>query len=150
MKPDPTLTLLIERAREAYERCTRQLGQATTQRDRQAQKLQTLEGYRNEYRARMALQAGNGGMGMSELVNFRRFIAQLDQAVEQQQRVLQQVEQLAAGARAQWQEAHRQLKSYEVLQSRRAAAAELAANRKEQRDSDAHAQRIAQLRKSPF
>lgn len=150
MKPDPTLTLLIERAREHYDTSTRALGQATTARDRQQQKLQMLENYRNEYRERMQQQAGDGGMAMTELVNFRRFIAQLDQAVEQQQRIVKQFEQAAEFARKHWQEAHRQLKSYEVLLARREAAAEQVANRREQRESDAYAARIAQTRKSPF
>jgi flagellar protein FliJ len=150
MKPDPTITLLIERAREEYERSTRALGQATTACDRQQQKLQMLENYRNEYRQRMEQQAAGGGMAMTELVNFRRFIAQLDQAVEQQQRNVRLADQGAEFARKQWQQAHRQLKSYEVLLARREAAAEVVANRREQRESDAYAQRIAQTRKSPF
>lgn len=150
MKPDPTITLLIERSRENYDLCARALGQATTQRDRQAQKLRTLEDYRAEYRTRMERQAGDGGMAMTELVNFRRFIAQLDQAVEQQQRSVQHAEHAIDLARTRWQEANRQLKSYQVLQTRRAAAAEQIANRREQRESDAFAQRIAQSRKSPF
>ena len=150
MKPDPTITLLIERAREDYDRGTRALGQATTAHDRQLQKLQTLQDYRNEYRQRMEHQAGGGGMTMTELVNFRNFVAQLDQAVDQQQRIVKQAEQAAEFARKQWHEAHRQLKSYEVLLARREAAAEQVANRREQRESDAYAQRIAQTRKSPF
>jgi flagellar FliJ protein len=149
MRPDPTLTLLIERSQEDYDRSARALGQATTLQDRQAQKLQLLEEYRNEYRARLDQQAGDG-MSMTELVNYRRFIAQLDQAVEQQQRVVHQAAQGVEFARRQWQEAHRQLKSYEVLMARRAAAAQATANRKEQRESDAYAARIAQSRKSPF
>ena len=81
MKPDPTIALLIERAREDYDRCTRALGQATTARDRQQQKQVVLQNYRDEYRQRLEQQAAGGGMAMTELVNFRRFIAQLDQAV---------------------------------------------------------------------
>ena len=150
MKPDPTIALLIERAREDYDRCTRALGQATTARDRQQQKQVVLQNYRDEYRQRLEQQAAGGGMAMTELVNFRRFIAQLDQAVEQQQRAVKQAEHAKDFARQQWQEAHRQLKSYEVLLARREAAAAQVSNRREQRESDAYAQRIAQARKTPF
>lgn len=150
MKPDPAISLLIERSREDYERCTRELGQATTARDRQARKLHMLESYRDEYRGRMETQAGGGGMGMTEMLNFRRFIEQLDQAVKQQQRSFQQADHHTGQMRLRWQEAHRQLKSFEVLQARREAAAAAIASRKEQRESDAYAQRIAQARKAPF
>ena len=149
MKPDPTITLLIERSREDYENSTRALGQATTQRERQAQKLRTLEEYRREYRARMD-QHAESGLAMPELLNYRRFVSQLDQAVEQQLQTVRRADQAVEGARRQWQEAHRQLKSYEVLLERRSSAAERVANRREQRESDAYAQRIAQTRKPPI
>ena len=146
LKPDPTLTLLIERSRENYEASTRALGMATTQRERQAQKLGTLEEYRSEYRGRMDRHA-ESGLAMPELLNYRRFVAQLDQAVEQQQQAVRRADQGVAAARLRWQEAHRELKSYEVLLDRRTSAAERVANRREQRESDAYAQRIAQTRK---
>ena len=147
MKPDPTLTLLIERSRENYETAARALGLATSQRERQVQKLTTLEEYRAEYRGRMDRHAENG-LAMPELLNYRRFVAQLDQAVEQQQQAVRRADQGVEAARLRWQEAHRALKSYEVLLDRRSSAAELVANRREQRESDAYAQRIAQTRKS--
>ena len=149
MTSHSAVTLLIERASEEYETATQNLGLATTQRDQQLQKLQMLEDYRTEYRTRLEHSA-EAGMGVAQLINFQRFLEQLDQAVKQQAGAAHRAEGAVGFARSQWQEAHRRLKSYEILQTRQASAEHLVAARKEQRDSDAHAQRIAQARKSSF
>ena len=149
MTGDGAIHLLIERAREEYETATQNLGIATTQRDRQIEKLQMLKDYRTEYRGRLQ-HSSAAGMGVAQLINFQRFLEQLDQAVEQQSAAAQRAEGTLGFVRNQWQEAHRRLRSYEILQTRKATAEQRVTARKEQRESDAHAQRIAQARKSPF
>ncbi len=144
-----TLELLIERATEAYDEATRALGLATSYLDQQAQKLGMLENYRLEYRKRMESSAG-AGLHINELMNFRRFLGQLDQAVDQQARARDHAESACAAARQRWQDRHRELKSFEILATRRVKAAEKVAAKKEQNESDGYAARIALHRKSPF
>ena len=91
MSSDPTMELLIERAREDYETCSRNLGIATAQRDHQQQKHRMLEEYREEYRNKLEEHASTG-MDIAAMINYRRFLTQLDQAVEQQGTLLQQAE----------------------------------------------------------
>lgn len=149
MSSDPTMELLIERAREDYETCSRNLGIATAQRDHQQQKHRMLEEYREEYRNKLEEHASTG-MDIAAMINYRRFLTQLDQAVEQQGTLLQQAEGAIEFARHQWQEANRRLKSYEILETRRIVARERIVARKEQNESDSYAQRIAMTRKLPF
>jgi flagellar FliJ protein len=149
MSSEHTVTLLIERAREAYDAASQDLGRATAQRDRQQQQLQMLVDYHSEYRSRLEEHAGRG-LTVAELVNYQRFLGQLEQAVDQQRGVQLRAEQGLESARQHWQIAHRRLKSFEILQERRSAAGQRVLARREQRDSDATAQRIAQSRKLPF
>lgn len=143
MSEDRTLTLLMERVQEQHEADSQALGQATGYRDQQAHKLQVLHGYRAEYQDRLD-RSSTTGIGMGELINYRRFLTQLDQAVAQQRRALEQSELSLQAARVRWQESRRSLKSYEVLIERRARAAALKASRREQREMDGYAARMAQ------
>ena len=149
MSSAKTLALLVERAQEAYDEATRALGLATGFRDQQAQKLEMLQNYRQEYQQRMEQSAGTG-VRIDQLMNFRRFLGQLDQAVQQQARTRDQAEAACAVARQRWQESHRALKSFEILSTRRVKAADKVAAKKEQNESDGYAARIALNRKSPF
>ncbi len=149
MSTDSTIALLIGRAQEAYDEATRVLGLATSARDQQEQKLQMLQGYRVEYQNRLT-QSASGGMAIGELLNFRRFLTQLDQAVEQQGQACQQSQRALGLAQQRWQECRRQLKSFEILARRRSVAADRVAAKREQRESDGYAARIAAARKSPL
>ena len=143
MTTEQTFSLLIERAQAEQDSAARQLGQANAKLAQQQQKLATLEGFRAEYAARQAEQLRQG-LGVAELLNFRRFIAQLDQGIELQQQALRAADREFAQARLRWQEAHRRLKSLEILVERRATVALRRSQRREQGESDAFAQRRAE------
>lgn len=83
MKPVRRVTASREQdAARAFE-------EANRTHQKELQQLSALQRYREEYRSRM-LETGAGGISASRFNQFRGFLAQLDEAIKQQERVVAQ------------------------------------------------------------
>lgn len=137
-KPWQRLKDLAESRRDAT---GRSLADATAQRDGHKSRLSMLLDYRREYEDRLN-RAAEEGIDAERLRNYRRFLAQLDQAIEQQTSQTADAQSSVDSAREAWQGLHREVQSYDALKQRAAQAHAKHERRLEQKQQDEHASRV--------
>lgn len=143
---EPLLALLsqTERERDAAlaesQRCAQAHGAAQSQADQ-------LVAYRRDYEQRYAEKFKQEG-GMELLHVYRSFMDRLNVAVDQQQRVAQHTHLKAEQARAALIEQEVRVASVRKLIERRQHEMRLAADRRDQKQTDEFAARAASLRQS--
>jgi flagellar protein FliJ len=126
-----------DRARELVESRTR-LSQAQ-------EKLRDLEQYRQDYEQAFQ-QRARAGQPVRELRDFQVFLARLDQAIQQQRQIVANHESEVGGHSAQWQSAARQVKAVDSVVERWNGEERRAQDRREQKQTDERAQRLAKPR----
>jgi flagellar FliJ protein len=126
-----------DRARELVESRTR-LSQAQ-------EKLRDLEQYRQDYEQAFQ-QRARAGQPVRELRDFQVFLARLDQAIQQQRQIVANHESEVGGHSAQWQSAARQGKAVDSVVERWNGEERRAQDRREQKQTDERAQRLAKPR----
>src|SRR5690554_4639014 len=94
------LSLEERKEQEALER----LGEARKQVEAHREQVENLERYQQEYRDQIRASQ-QGVVPAARLQAWQAFIAQLDQVIAQQQRQLQQAEQVFEARRREWQQA---------------------------------------------
>jgi flagellar FliJ protein len=145
MASPSSLNTLIELAQNNADQAAKQLQQLNSTRRDAEQQLNTLKTYRQDYAERLQ-KATEDGISASNYHNFRQFIATLDEAIAQQNKVLVQIGVKLESGRQSWYDEKRRLNSYATLLSRQAQQRTIRDNRKEQRDNDEISAR--QLRRS--
>jgi len=129
------LAVLIELSQTRVDEAGRLLAELGTQRRQAQDQLDTLDGYRSDYTLRLQLST-QGGLSASNYHNFRRFIATLDEAISQQNKIIAQIDTHLDAGRQRWTAEKRRLGSYEALQARQDRQARYREQRLEQRVSD--------------
>lgn len=137
MKKTFSLQPIRDLAQRETDNAAATLGRLRGQEHKSRQTLETLQGYRDEYRARFE-QALMNGISPGELNNYRAFLAKLDQAVEEQQSLLEQSRTRSESGLQQWHTQSRKLKSFDVLAAREQNEQRKDAARQEQRVLDEH------------
>lgn len=137
-----SLKTLIDMAATQVETAYRQLQQLMSERMDAERQLQALQSYRIDYAQRLQ-SASEGGLSASNYLNFRRFIATLDEAITQQNKSMAQIDTRLRGGRRHWHEQKQRLNSYETLLERDARAQRYRESRDEQRSSDEIAMNLA-------
>ncbi len=94
------LTLEQRKEKDALE----QMGEARKLVDQQRQQIDDLNNYQQEYRNQIR-SAQHGVVPVVRLQAWQAFIAQLDQVIVQQQKQLEQLEQVYEARRREWQQA---------------------------------------------
>lgn len=131
---NPIITL-IDLTKTRTDEAARQLQAVTASRDGAQQQLDTLYVYRQDYLDRFE-KASSEGMSAANYHNFRQFIATLDEAISQQNRIVAQFNLKLEQSKEHWIDQKRQLNSYETLLSRQEQERQLQNNRKEQKLND--------------
>ena len=127
---EPVLALEERKEQEALER----MGEARKQAEAHREQVENLERYQQEYRDQ--IRANQQGMvPVARLQAWEAFIALLDQVIAQQNRQLQQAEQVFEVRRKEWQQAWERRRGMEkYIESCR---------QQEQRDQDMKDQKLA-------
>ncbi|MFN3595325.1 MAG: flagellar export protein FliJ [Thiobacillaceae bacterium] len=132
---------LLEHARHRMDAAERTLELLKQKEDEARQRLAELEGFRQEYHARLANRSA-GGMHIQLMRDYHAFLAKIEDAIRHQAAAVEE-------AHARWQMAHRQwlaerqkVKAYETLAQRHHKRETLRAERLEQRLTDEHAARL--------
>jgi flagellar FliJ protein len=112
---------------------------STAMKDAQ-QKLQLLLDYRLDYQSRLE-RASRLGIRGEGLLNYQRFLANLEKAVEQQTAVLEGLQRGVTNAQQQVNSDHRRTESYQVLDDRCTEAADTKDRRRQQANQDEMATR---------
>lgn len=127
--------MLIDLARDGANQAGRQLQALTVERASADQQLSMLLVYRQDYAERLS-KAAETGLSASNYHNFRQFIATLDEAITQQNRVVAQIDARIEQGRQHWHAEKRRVSSFEALQSRDRRQQLVRENRAEQLASD--------------
>lgn len=80
-------------------------------------KMAQIDGYRSEYRNRLA-SSGQGGITIAQWRDFQLFLTKLDAAAEQQASQLAGYEKRYQQMLKAWQECEKKVKGFEVLKDR--------------------------------
>ena len=104
-------------------------------------KLQELQRYRLEYQQQFSQRAGRG-MGATDLRDYQAFLARLDDALRQQQIVLQRMQADRDVERQKWQKAAIKAKALDHVVDKWRAEERRVQDRREQLDSDERGQRV--------
>ncbi|MED5607227.1 MULTISPECIES: flagellar export protein FliJ [unclassified Pseudomonas] len=135
------LAPVVEMALKAEREAARQLGVAQGQLLQAQRKLAELERFRADYQQQW-IDRGRQGVSGQWLLDYQRFLAQLESAVEQQNRSLAWHQDVVEKARATWAEKYARLEGLRKLVERYREEARLLADKQEQKQLDEFAQRL--------
>ena len=136
------LETLIDLARRATDDAAKRLGAAHKSVADNEQKLQMLQGYRDDY-ARRFESSMAAGMTPMAYRNFQAFLNKLDNAITGQQEVLRHAHRRSEQEKAAWQASERKRMSYSTLEERAQQEALRAEAKRDQKSMDEHAARQA-------
>lgn len=105
------------------------------------QQLENLQQYRDDYQQQW-IDKGQTGVSGQWLMNYQRFLAQLEVAVEQQNKSLAWHEHNLSQARTVWQQAYARVEGLRKLVQRYRDDAQKSADKQEQKMLDEMAQRL--------
>lgn len=134
------LTPVIDLAEQAEREAAKKMGQGQLQLTQAASKLRDLEHYREDYYQRWQ-QEGGRGVSSQWILNYQRFIAQLETAITQQQRSVNWYQNNLSTLRQHWQQCHARLEGLRKLIQRQRQEAQRKADKYEQKQLDEFCQR---------
>lgn len=129
------LNLLIDLTRDQTSEAGKQLGKLVSEKHNASQQLDMLKNYRADYVERLN-HAGQTGMTASNYRNFTRFLDTLDEAIVQQNKLMDHIDHNIDVSKDAWQASQRRLHSYETLQTRQQRQYQQAEARREQLTTD--------------
>ncbi|PAU65664.1 flagellar protein FliJ [Pseudomonas sp. PIC25] len=135
------LAPVVEMAEKAEREAARQLGHCQGLLSQAEVKLGELERYRGDYQQQWITE-GRQGVSGQWLMNYQRFLSQLETAIGQQSRSVDWHRANLEKAREQWQQRYARLEGLRKLVQRYMDEARLAEDKREQRLLDELAQRL--------
>lgn len=131
----------VQRLTQAREKdAARALGNSRQQLQQLQQQLAELERYREEYRKHYQ-QSGNAGFSAQKLQQLQLFLANIDQAIAQQQQAIANAEKLCEQQKASWFRARGKTQALDKVVERYQEDERQQQNRREQKENDEYAQR---------
>lgn len=137
-----SLQPLVDLAHQKNDAATKKLGQLNQQQQSAQQKLDALQQYRRDYQTKFQ-EAAQQGMGPTDLRNFQDFIDRLDQAIRQQQQVIEKAKSNVQTGRHELMDSTRKMRSFDTLANRHVEAELKVEAKKEQRLQDEQTGRFA-------
>lgn len=116
------------------------LGKTLRERQGAQQRLNELQNYLAEYLERYA-QASQSGLGGAQIQEYQAFIAKLEQAIAEQEKVLAGAQQVCDRSKHQWRGEYTRSKAMETVLERMQADERRERERREQAASDERNQR---------
>ncbi|NLU12646.1 MAG: flagella biosynthesis chaperone FliJ [Gammaproteobacteria bacterium] len=132
---------VIDMAQTAEQEAAAKLRQYQAALQQAQQQLQNLEHYRDDYQQQW-IDKGQAGVSGQWLMNYQRFLSQLEVAIEQQQKSLAWHENNVRSSQMVWQQAYARLEGLRKLVQRYREEAQKAADKQEQKLLDEMAQRL--------
>src|SRR5690606_19193416 len=132
---------VVEMAQKAEREAARQLGHCQGLVGQAEAKLVELERFRGDYQQHW-ISEGSKGVSGQWLMNYQRFLSQLETAVGQQQQSLEWHRANLEKVRALWQQRYARLEGLRKLVQRYIDEARLAEDKREQKLLDELAQRL--------
>lgn len=132
------LQKLLDLAHDRTDEAARRLGELIGAEKEDDRKLALLQEYRGEYQARF-MEAAQNGIGPDEWRNFSAFIGKLDEAIEQQERIVASAHGRTVAGQQAWLAERNRLKAFDTLSQRHDRAQQRKEARQDQRITDEHA-----------
>jgi flagellar FliJ protein len=142
MATSNALDTLIELATKDSDGAAKELGRRNRLADEAQQKLELLQQFRDDYAKRFEQSMANG-LTASSYRNFQLFIDKIDSALAGQQDVVRMARGRIEEAKTAWQGCERKRLSYGTLATRAKNAAAVVASKRDQKQSDEFAARMA-------
>lgn len=140
LKKAQRLAPVVNMAEQTEREVVGKLGKLQQQLQQAEQQLEGLEQYRNDYQQQW-ISRGQTGVTGEWLMNYQRFLSQLEAAIAQQRNSVQWHKGNVDKARSEWQKAYARLEGLKKLVQRYHDQARKAADRQEQKDMDEMAAR---------
>ena len=118
----------------------RALGSVQSELHLQLARLQELKSYQSEYQQRFKDHSG-GGTNLTQIMNYRTFMLNLDRAIAQQNQMVAATEKKLHQQRKVWQQLQSKLKALETVVQKYELAEQKDQDRKEQKEVDDRARR---------
>ena len=147
LKKAKRLAPVIEMAEQAEREAAGKLAKLQQQLQQAQQQLAGLEQYRSDYQQQW-ITRGQTGVSGEWLMNYQRFLSQLETAIEQQRNSVQWHARNVEKAREQWREVYARLEGLKKLMQRYHDQARQTAERQEQKAMDEMAARAGLLNRS--
>ena len=141
------LQILVNYAEERSKNAAREVQRIRLKWAQEEQKKIQLENYLDDYRTRLTGVA-TGGMSISVMLDFRRFIAKLELAIRTQSEEIVRCKQQWEVAKKMWLEREREVKAYLALRLRHEQSEAVKEERQDQRLQDEFAQLIHRRQKA--
>ncbi|AIL62902.1 MULTISPECIES: flagellar export protein FliJ [Pseudomonas] len=135
------LTPVVEMAENAERQAAQRLGQFQQQVNLAQAKLAELDRFREDYQLQWIDRGGQGVSG-SWLVNYQRFLGQLESAMTQQRQSLAWHQNNLNNARGTWQQAYARVEGLRKLVQRYIDEARMIEDKREQKLLDELSQRL--------
>ncbi|RRQ20920.1 flagellar export protein FliJ [Thiohalobacter thiocyanaticus] len=126
---------VVDVAERREQEQARRLGAAQRELEQQRQQLDQLIQYRDEY-ARQFENAGNTGLSVARLQDYRVFLARLNQAIDQQRQRISQSEQACEQQRQHWLASRTRAQALDKVADRYREEENQAQERRDQTESD--------------
>lgn len=140
---EPVVDMALEEERKAAKR----LGETQKQLDDARARLTDLQFYCSEYEKAWT-QRGSQGVGRDWLLNYQRFMAQMQVAIDQQSQTVKWHETSLDKVREQWRQRYQRVEGLRKLIDRYRQEARARADRQEQKLLDELSQRAFDSRRS--
>ncbi|MCA1806069.1 MAG: flagellar export protein FliJ [Xanthomonadaceae bacterium] len=134
------MTPVVKVAENREQAAARILGEARQRLEQQQRKLDELGTYRDQYSSEFQQRSGQG-MGVACLQDFRVFLARLNEAIEQQQRLVERCRQESERQRLNWLSTRTRTQALGKVVDRYRREERHQAERREQLDTDERALR---------
>jgi flagellar FliJ protein len=138
LKKSQRIQPVVKVAENHEQQAAQVLGKAQAALTQAEQRLQELQTYRNEY-VRRFQEAGAAGMGAVRMEDYRRFLHNLSQAIEQQMQVVAGKEREVEAQRRQWHTRRSKVKMLDNVVARYVLEEQRKADKKEQAEQDERA-----------
>ncbi|MCB1926991.1 MAG: flagellar export protein FliJ [Rhodocyclaceae bacterium] len=139
------LQKLLDLAHERTDDAARRLGELIGAEQEDDRKLTLLRQYRDEYQARF-MDAAREGIGPDAWRNFSAFIGRLDEAIEQQQRIVAQARDRTAAGQQAWIAERNRMKAFDALSQRHDRQQARKEAKRDQTLTDEHAAKLGRNR----
>ncbi|MCB1886701.1 MAG: flagellar export protein FliJ [Rhodocyclaceae bacterium] len=139
------LQKLLDLAQERTDDAARKLGELIGAEKEDDRKLALLQEYRSEYQGRF-MDAARTGIGPDEWRNFTAFINRLDEAIEQQQKIVEAARGRTAAGQQAWLSERNRMKAFDALSQRHQKALQRKEARQDQQLTDEHAAKFGRDR----
>lgn len=139
---EPVVDMALEEERKAAAR----LGESQKQVEDAEARLRDLDYYCSEYQKGWT-QRGSTGVGRDWLLNYQRFLAQMQTAIEQQKQTVTWHQLSVEKARDQWRQRYQRLEALRMLIDKYRQEARVKADKQEQKLLDELSQRAFDRRR---